>query len=67
MMTALRDLWWLLTGKRMPGTKNDPRLTWLHEQTYQARRAAVEAEQETTAEHARRNVLEDIYRGGRRP
>ena len=66
-MKALRELWRLLTGKRMPMTKTDPRLTWLHEQTYQAKQAAVEAEQETNAEHARRNILEDIYRGGRRP
>lgn len=65
-MNALREMWWLLTGRRIPGTKPDPRLSWFHEQAASARRSAVEAEQEMLAERSRRqNIVEQAYLGGR--
>lgn len=65
-MNALREMWWPLTGRRMPGAKPDPRLSWFHEQANAARRSAVEAEQEMLAERTRRqNIVEQAYLRGR--
>ena len=67
MIRAIREMWWLLTGRGAEVVQDDPQASWFRQQAEAAERNAKDIEHQIHAERERRqNIIEQAYLKGRR-
>ena len=68
MIRAIREMWWLLTGRGASVVQDDPQVSWFREQAKAAEKSVSDIDRQIHAERQRRqNIIEQTYLRGRRP